>query len=212
MEKRKLILIGGGGHCKSCIDVIESTSAYEIAGILDVKEKVGSDILGYRIIGTDDDIAGFPADYYFLVTVGQVSVAGIRRKIYEKLIAEGRKLATVVSAAAHVSKHSSLGEGTIVMHGATINASVSVGANGIINTNANVEHDCFVGDHVHVSTNAVLNGGCRVGNGTFVGSNSVLLQGIVIGEAVVIGAGAVVTKTLTEPGVYIGNPCRKIVK
>ena len=35
MPKKPLILIGGGGHCKSCIEVIESTDEWEIKGILD---------------------------------------------------------------------------------------------------------------------------------------------------------------------------------
>ena len=48
-----LILLGGGGHCKSCIDVIESTSLFKIAGILDPKEPKGLKILGYEILGDD---------------------------------------------------------------------------------------------------------------------------------------------------------------
>ena len=53
---QKIILIGGGGHCKSCIDVIEAEGKYDIAGILDMPEFVGEKILGYSIIGTDDDL------------------------------------------------------------------------------------------------------------------------------------------------------------
>ncbi|MBI4309254.1 MAG: acetyltransferase, partial [Candidatus Omnitrophica bacterium] len=39
MVKKNLILIGGGGHCKSCIDVIESENKFKIAGIVDTKER-----------------------------------------------------------------------------------------------------------------------------------------------------------------------------
>jgi FlaA1/EpsC-like NDP-sugar epimerase len=54
--KQKIILIGGGGHCKSCIDVIEQEGKYTIAGVVDVKEKAGQTIMGYPFIGTDDDL------------------------------------------------------------------------------------------------------------------------------------------------------------
>ena len=37
--KEKLVLIGGGGHCRACIDVIERENKYQIAGIVDIKEK-----------------------------------------------------------------------------------------------------------------------------------------------------------------------------
>ena len=42
MNKKQIILIGGGGHCKSCIDVIESTNEFSIAGIVDTKDKIGT--------------------------------------------------------------------------------------------------------------------------------------------------------------------------
>jgi FlaA1/EpsC-like NDP-sugar epimerase len=56
---KKLILIGGGGHCKSCIEVIESTGEFEIIGILDLPSKIGEKVLDYEIIGSDDDIAHY---------------------------------------------------------------------------------------------------------------------------------------------------------
>ena len=54
--KEKIILIGGGGHCKSCIDVIVQEGKYRIAGIVDLPEKLHQKILGYEIISTDDDM------------------------------------------------------------------------------------------------------------------------------------------------------------
>ena len=57
--KDKLILIGGGGHCHACIDVIESTSTFEIIGIIDTKDKIGQSVLGYPIIGKDSDLSIF---------------------------------------------------------------------------------------------------------------------------------------------------------
>ena len=52
---KPLVLIGGGGHCKSVIDVAES-AGYQILGILDMPEDVGKEILSAKVIGTDDDI------------------------------------------------------------------------------------------------------------------------------------------------------------
>jgi FlaA1/EpsC-like NDP-sugar epimerase len=53
MIKPKIILIGAGGHCRSCIDVIEQQDRFEILGIVD---KAGQDepsgVLGYPLIGT----------------------------------------------------------------------------------------------------------------------------------------------------------------
>ncbi|MEG0602829.1 MAG: acetyltransferase, partial [Mucinivorans sp.] len=81
---KPLILIGGGGHCKSVIQAAESAQR-EIAGVLDVKANVGHDILGYRVIGTDDDIAQYAAQYEFVITVGHIKDCAIRQAIDQKI-------------------------------------------------------------------------------------------------------------------------------
>ena len=71
--KQPIILIGGGGHCKSCIDIIEQEGQYRIIGILDLPTMVGKRIFEYEIIGTDNDLPAFlkTVDNY-LITVGQI--------------------------------------------------------------------------------------------------------------------------------------------
>jgi len=205
----KVILIGGGGHCKACIDVIETTSL-EIAGILD--KRTSSDrILDYEIIGGDEDIEDLSKkNYSFLISIGQIKDPLPRIKIFERIKQLNAKLVTIVASSALVSKYSTVGEGTIVMHQAIVNSSSKVGSNCILNNRALVEHDCTVGDHTHISTAAVVNGNCTIGNRVFIGSNSVITQGVQIADDVVIGAGSVVIRNIIEAGVFAGNPARKI--
>lgn len=47
----------------------------------------------------------------------------------------------------------------------------------------------------------------RVGSHVSIGTNATILP-VSIGDHVVVGAGAVVTRDLTEPGIYAGNPAR----
>lgn len=211
MAKKQIILIGGGGHCKSCIDVIESLNEYEIVGIVDTPSKYGHTILGYKIIGNDDDLIELKTIYdYALVTVGQIKNANLRTKLFEKAKALGFKLPTIVAKTAYVSNNSIIDEGTIIMHKTFINASVKIGKNNIINTGAMVEHDCVIGDHNHISTNATLNGGVIVGNQCFIGSNSTVKNGVSITDNVTIGLSAMINKSIKTDGVYFGNPARKI--
>jgi sugar O-acyltransferase (sialic acid O-acetyltransferase NeuD family) len=208
---QKLILIGGGGHCKSCIDVIESTKKYEILGILDTPEKVGQSVLKYKIIGTDNNISEWVNDdVTFLITVGQIKNSFLRKKIFENLINNNAKIATIFSKNAIVSNYSKIGQGSIIMHHAVINADAIVGENAIINTKALIEHDAIIGNHCHISTGSIINGGCIIGNHVFIGSQAVIAQGVSICDNVVIGAGAVVVKPINTEGVYIGNPAQKI--
>jgi sugar O-acyltransferase (sialic acid O-acetyltransferase NeuD family) len=204
-----IVLIGGGGHCKACIDVIESTQ-HTIAGILD-KEPGENKVLNYSILGGDDEIKKLIAKgHEFLITIGQIKSAASRVHLYEKIIGLNGKLSIVFAASALISKYATVGKGTIVMHQAIINVSATVGNNCIINTKALIEHDCFIDDHSHISTGAIVNGHCRVGKRVFIGSNSVLVQGVQIGDEVVIGAGSVVVNNITDSGIYAGNPIHKI--
>lgn len=188
--KQPIVLIGGGGHCKACVDVIETTGEWDILGILDLPERIGEKVLGYAVIGTDDQVGRFVAEgVRFLVCVGQIRTADVRRRAYERVKAAGGRLATIVSPLAYVSPSAVLGEGTIVMHRAVVNASASVGDNAIINTMALVEHDATVGSHCHLSTAAILNGGARIGVGSFVGSNAVVIQGAAVPENSFVPAG-----------------------
>ena len=73
MIKPEIILVGGGGHCKSCIDVIEAENKFKVLGIVDLKDRVDQTVLGYKICWTDNDLEGLSKDYnHFLITLGQI--------------------------------------------------------------------------------------------------------------------------------------------
>lgn len=211
MIQRDLILVGGGGHCKSVIEVAESTGI-RIAGILDTAENVGKKVLGYDIIGTDDRIPEWVDRADFLVTVGHIKDASVRMKLHHKIRTAGGHLATLIASTAHVSKYAVIGEGSVIMHQAMVNADAKIGMGCIINTFANIEHDAVIGDYCHISTGAMVNGNCVVGEGTFLGSQSVMVNGVSVTGGCVIAAGAMVRKNILRKGVYSDNPAMLKIK
>lgn len=202
---KRLVLIGGGGHCKSVIDVAES-AGYHILGILDKPEEVGRQVLDCKVIGVDDDIPLYVDQAEFIITVGFIKNPALRINLYNKVLEAGGRLATLVASTAYVSKYAVLGKGTVAMHHAFINAGAVVGDNVIINTFSNVEHDARIGNQCHISTGTMVNGDCSVGNNVFVGSQSVLSNGINICDDVIVGAGSFVRKPIKVKGIYSGNP------
>lgn len=209
MEKKEIILVGGGGHCKSCIDVIEQEGVYKIAGIVDVKEKVGEKILGYSIIATDDEIEQLGHKYdYFLITLGQIKSADLREKLFDRIRKLGKNTPAIISPRAYVSNHAIAGDGTIIMHDVVVNSDVNVGENCILNTKSLIEHEVMIGNHCHISTAAVINGNVTIGNSSTIGSSSTVIQNIRIGDKVIIGAGSIVIKDALNPGIYIGAPAK----
>lgn len=204
--KRPLILIGGGGHCKSVIEVAES-AGYEIKGILDMPDEVGKEVLpGHKVIGTDDEIPQYVEKCDFIITVGFIKNPAIRIKLYNKVKAAGGRLATIIASTAHVSKYAELGEGIVIMHQAFVNAGAKIGDNCIINTFVNIEHDAEVGNQCHISTGTMVNGECKIGENCFIGSQSVCANCIEIASDIIVGAGSVVRKSIRVKGIYAGNP------
>lgn len=81
-----------------------------------------------------------------------------------------------------------------------------------------IGNDCFIGHGVMFINDAFRGGGpamgdkkkwekTRIGSRVSIGSNSTIMP-VTICDDAVIGAGAVVTKDITEPGSYAGNPAR----
>ncbi|MCX7870445.1 MAG: NeuD/PglB/VioB family sugar acetyltransferase [bacterium] len=191
---KEIILIGSGGHCRSIIDIIELVGEYKIAGIVDLEERLGQSVLGYKVIATLEDLEKLRKHYeYVFIAIGQVKPDPIIRiNIYNKIKNLNYKVPIIISPRAYVSKHSIIEEGTVVMHDAFINSNVKVGKNCIINTKAIIEHDCIIGDFCHISTGAIVNGGVVVGNGCFIGSNATVVHNIKIPDNSFIKAASLV--------------------
>jgi sugar O-acyltransferase (sialic acid O-acetyltransferase NeuD family) len=188
--KPKLILIGGGGHCKSCIDVIEQENKFIIAGIVDINTSI-SDLLAYPLLGHDEDLAKLKLNYdYALITIGQIKTPAIRVRLLDYAKSLGFKFPAIISPRAYVSKHAKIGNGTIVMHDALINAGAIVGDNCIINSKSLIEHDAVIENNCHISTGAIINGGVIVKQGSFVGSNAVTKESVDTKENDFIKAGS----------------------
>jgi acetyltransferase-like isoleucine patch superfamily enzyme len=107
-----------------------------------------------------------------------------------------------------IQKGVSIGNNTRIQSHSFICELVTIGAN------------CFIGHGVMFINDLMQNGPSgdmakwkptAIGNHVSIGSNATILP-VTICDNVVIGAGSVVTKNIEEPGVYAGNPAKKIVQ
>ena len=186
-----LLVIGAGGHARSCIDVIESAATFVIGGLIGQSTEVGLFVFDYKVIGTEADLPTLVRRHSnALIAVGQIKTSGAREHLFDLIRGIGFSTPAIVSPRSYVSSRASIGEGTIIMHGAVVNAGARIGRNCIINSQVLIEHDVEIGDHCHAAPGARINGGVTVGQGTFVGSGSAIMQGIRIGERCIVPMGA----------------------
>ncbi len=190
---KDIVLIGGGGHCKAVIDVIELEGRFNIIGIIDKPELLGKNVLGYPIIGNDSELNNLVKRCKnVLITIGQIRSPLPRINLFDTVLKLGFTLPSIVSPRAYISQHASIGKGSVIMHDVIVGADVKIGDNCIINTKSIVEHGSSIGNHCHISTNAVINGDVVVGNGSFIGSGAISKEGVRIGDNCFAKAGSVI--------------------
>ncbi|MFN8259056.1 MAG: acyltransferase [Bacteroidales bacterium] len=107
-----------------------------------------------------------------------------------------------------------------IQKGVTIGEFTKVQSHVFICDKVTIGNRCFI-SHGAMFINDTFSGGgpaggdqtkwkpTKIGNHVSIGTNATVLP-VEICDDVVIGAGAVVTKNITEPGVYVGNPAKKL--
>lgn len=106
-----------------------------------------------------------------------------------------------------------------IQKGVTIGDRCKIQSHSFLCELVTIGDDCFIGHGVMFVNDTFPNGKpsgdprlwkpTHIGNHVSIGSHATLLP-VSICANTVIGAGAVVTKDITEPGVYVGNPARKL--
>ncbi|EQB87118.1 sugar O-acyltransferase (sialic acid O-acetyltransferase NeuD family) [Clostridium punense] len=207
-----IILVGGGGHCKSVIDSIIDSKRFNVVGIIDLKRNIGLFINSVQVVGQDEDYEKFFLEgvKYAFITIGSTTSTTERERVYKDLKSVGFQLPIIVDPSAIVSKNVEIGEGTFVGKGAIINTNSVIGQNCIINTGTIIEHDCVIQDYCHVAPGSTLSGGVKVGRSTLIGTNSTVIQGVQIGSNTIVGAGSVVVKDIKQNCIAYGNPCKEV--
>ena len=196
--KKPIVLVGAGGHAEATIDVIENEGTFNIVCLIGSNDEAGQCVLDYPVVDESDLNDMIRKHENFLVAVGQIRTAAVRKRLFEHCSENRGVPVTVISPRAYVSKHAVIGPGTIIMHDAIVNAGASVGKNCIVNNRVLIEHGALIGDHCHIATGAIINGDVSVGYGSFVGSGSVIKQGIRISAESLIHMGERVSKDVTN--------------
>ncbi len=195
--KKKLLVIGSGGHASSLIDVIDSTKKFKIIGIICDKKKKGETFLGYRVLGGDEYLKNIKGDKpYVSLGFSLYKNLSLYKKKYLEIEKMGFIIPTVVSPFAYVSKGTNLNDGVNIFHGVVINNNCKIAKGVTINSKTLIEHDCQIEPFSHISTGCVLNGNVRIKEKTFVGSGTIVKENVKIYKKKFIKIGSLVINDL----------------
>lgn len=210
---KRLIIIGAGGFGREVLGLIEHINGIKRHDIYFMEsdeiyqsrmDATGSDIVaGVRVL----PLSAFNKETdHVIIAIGEPDV---KRKIAEAL-PETTKYQTLIHPSAIIGNDVKIGKGCIICAGCILTCDINIGDFITLNIGCTVGHDVIIHDYCSLMPSVNVSGGVNLWKGTYIGTNSCIKQGVTIEDGVVIGMGSVVTKDITEKGVYVGSPAKKI--
>lgn len=204
--KNKLLIIGASGHGKVVADIALQMNRWQSIAFLDNDENIKS-LLGLEVIGNSDDVYQYIDDWDIFVGIGNNHT---RQKVSSELEVLGANMPILIHPKSIIGTSVEIGTGTAVMAGAVVNSCTKIGKGCIVNTSSTIDHDNCIEDFVHISPGTHLAGTVHVGESSWLGIGSTIKNNVNITNSCIVGAGSVVIKDITEPGVYVGAPVRRV--
>ena len=195
-KREKLVILGGGGHSKMCIDILNITDEYEVVGVLDSLRDKGEIVSGVEVIGNNSslEILFKKGIRRAINGVGSVLKPDVRKSLYEKLRQIGYKIPNLIHPSAVVEPSVILGEGNQIMMGACVGSDVRIVDNVIVNSGSIISHDSLLNSHSHIAPGAILAGGVTVGELSVVGMGAIIYMNVNVAAKCTIKNGEAIFK------------------
>lgn len=206
-SENDLVIYGGGGHAKMCVELINQSNTFKVKGIIDDNIPIGTAIFEVPVLGSEFHLDQFIKQGLTKITLGIGAVLNhdLRNKLFAKLKSKKLDIPTIIHPSAMVEPSVKLGEGNQIMQGAIIGSNVQIGDNCIINSGCIISHDAIIGNHVHIAPGAIIAGGVTIGDHTIVGMGVTVFLGLNIGANVIVYNGVHVFNNVADNEVLRGS-------
>ncbi len=209
---KKIIIFGGHGTGSVIANAIihASQNGYNDVIFSGFLNDQGLDkIAGLPVLGSFKDVNKFiDKGYSFIFTAHKIGLQKERIDLLHSFNIPDKQLAKFIHPFSYVAPDSKISPGCVVMPGATVSSHVKVGPNTLIMSNASIGHDNIVGENCFFTSNSCTGSYIKMGDGVWIGLNATLRGRLNIGSYSAIGMGSVVTKSIDENELWIGNPAR----
>ena len=198
--KIPLIIIGAGGGAKMCIDLLETSSSYQVVGLLDDNIEVGTKVLNVPVIGNTQCIEQLLKINinHFVIAFGVLEKRNIRFELYTNLKKLGCEFPNIIHPKSIVENSVVLGEGNVILAGANVGSCVKLGNLNYINNSALISHDCVLMDNIHIAPGAVLASSIIIESHVLIGMNTTIYYGLKIGESSTILNGLIINNNVDK--------------
>ena len=204
-----VIVVGAGGFGRECAEVIRICPQLELAGFVDDNAALhGQELLGAKVLGPVSMV--HDVDAQVVVTIGNPTNYGVRKRIVDELGLDDARYATVVHPDVEVVPSVSIGVGSVITKGCVMTSQVAVGRHVVMMPNVVLTHDDVVDDYVTFGAGVCVAGGVLIEEGAYIGSSSAVREGLTVGARAMVGMGAVVTRNIPAETTWVGVPARQL--
>jgi sugar O-acyltransferase (sialic acid O-acetyltransferase NeuD family) len=208
-NKKDLYIIGAGGFGRELelwLRIDPSVDDFKLVGYIDDNLKALEGFKSeYKVLGTVDGYEFNRSDY----AVVSIADPCIKESIYKKL--KGKvNFYTFIARSALIADPADIGEGSVICPNSIVSANTRMGRFITVNCATQLGHDSVIGDYSSFMASVMIGGESMIGEKAYFGSQSTLVPGRKICKDVKITAGSVVVGNINKPGVYFGNPAKRL--
>jgi len=190
----KLALFGYGGHAREVACQIDQEVTFFVDD--EYANNIAKPISKFN-----------PEEYLMMVAVAD---SKDRADIVSRLPKETKYFTFIHPTVQIMDDNIEVGEGSFIGANSILTTNIKLGKHALLNRGNHIGHDCFIGDYFSAMPNAVIGGNVWIDNKVYLGSCSNIREKIKIVANTTIGMNAAVVKNITESGIYIGVPAKKI--
>ena len=180
---KKMILIGEGGHSRSCFDLCNLLSINcQTINLEELQNLIKNDVQNIK-------------ESEFFVCLGDIEKRDSTTKLLKKNKLE---LGLLIHPKAVISENALISPGTFIGANCYVGPKTFIGDSSIINTGTIVEHDSQVGSFTNLGPKVVMCGGAKIGDYCFIGASSTIIENLSITDNVLVAAGSVVIENINK--------------
>lgn len=206
-----IVIVGSGGFAKEVAFLIkeinQQTPKWNLLGYID--REIGKKVQNLKVIENDEWLQNCPDKINAVVGIGNPSII--------------EEIATNLNQNKNISfpnlihpnnigdwDNINLGHGNIISSGCNLTTDITINNFNIINLDSTIGHDTTIGNYNLINPSCNISGCVNIKNNCLIGTGTSIIENISLASEIIIGAGSVITKNITEKGVYVGVPAKKI--
>jgi sugar O-acyltransferase (sialic acid O-acetyltransferase NeuD family) len=210
---RKYAIYGAGAFGQELFLTIKDMSlngdGHQFVGFIDDFKAIGTQVKYGTVIGGIDFINN--VDYELDIAIA-INSSKVISETYEKIINPKVRFPNFIHpSVAYLDKDSvTIGKGNIIARDGIVSFDVKLGDFNCFNTRVSIGHHVEMGSFNIFNPNVQLSGSVKIGDANMFGLNAGIIPGKKIGNRNTIGAGSILTRSIQDDALYVGNPAQKM--